>query len=267
MTKHLKKVIKIRTAKNAKEYKKIILRNILRIRIGITEAAKYRITEDNYTFEEKVENLRKDVENVANHVFGDHEKCATYFCTGQPKDGEINIVPELKKLGLFDSIQKILNDLSSSNAESLLRNRTSNIVESFNSVVNKKIGWKAKSISQRGAYPGRVALAVVQFNSRRPASRLNEYFGYMTPNTAIEMENRRMAKNERNMKNLRDNKKKRKEREFIFSDDNDEADDVGEDLLEKKRRKKRSGKEDYGETCIQPDMTEEQFKHLTSFTL
>lgn len=104
LIKKLKKVLKNKTGAQGTECKKAISTNILRIFAKVIEAAKYRVSELNYTFEEKERNLQSDIRNIARHVFGDHSRCAAYFCDGQPKQGEKNMVEELEKLGLFDWI-------------------------------------------------------------------------------------------------------------------------------------------------------------------
>lgn len=60
----------------------------------MTEAVKYR-KNLNMSYEEKLINLKNDLINGPNHVFGYHTNCNNYFCKGQ-KDNEKNLVLEMK---------------------------------------------------------------------------------------------------------------------------------------------------------------------------
>jgi len=54
-----------------------------------------------------------------------------------------------------------------SNAESLLENKTSNICEHFNSVINKHVPGKRLNVRSRGNYNTREEAGVVSFNSNQ----------------------------------------------------------------------------------------------------
>jgi len=56
-----------------------------------------------------------------------------YFCTG-PKEGEINLVPQMDNCGLFKDILGARN-IVAHHAQSLIYNVNNNAVEGFNSVV------------------------------------------------------------------------------------------------------------------------------------
>ncbi|KAF4526690.1 hypothetical protein B566_EDAN010119, partial [Ephemera danica] len=74
--------------------RKIVNGKLKKFRSSVTKAMQFRREED-VPFETKIQNLRSDILNSIHHIFGDHKKCATYFCDGS-KDGESNIVPDLQ---------------------------------------------------------------------------------------------------------------------------------------------------------------------------
>jgi hypothetical protein len=51
-------------------------------------------------------------------------------------------------------------------ASNLLENKTNNICEQFNSIINKHIGGKQINFSSRGNYNTRIKAAVVVFNTK-----------------------------------------------------------------------------------------------------
>lgn len=59
------------------------------------------------------------------HVFGNHDKCRSYFCSKQTLDDE-NYVPHLNKCDVLSKIQKIV-DAVAAKAEFLNYNKTSNL--------------------------------------------------------------------------------------------------------------------------------------------
>ena len=64
----------------------LILQSSMRLRFGVATAIKARAAEQSVSLRSKTENLAKDIRNGPNHVFGQHDSCASYFCTG-PKTG------------------------------------------------------------------------------------------------------------------------------------------------------------------------------------
>lgn len=118
----------------------VIESRILRIRTAVTKAVQYRLEEQS-NMNEKIVSLKIDLNNVISHVFGEHNECAKigYFCDGSQKENEENYIPQLKKNGLYEKLQNALKYISW-NAKSLLQNKDSNRVETFNSVISKCIG-------------------------------------------------------------------------------------------------------------------------------
>lgn len=79
--------------------RKMLKQNYLRIRWGIDSSIKYWTTQ-NISFEEKVRKIKEDIINGPFHIFGDHTKCASYFCTDEVKQRNENLVQELMAYGI-----------------------------------------------------------------------------------------------------------------------------------------------------------------------
>lgn len=97
---------------------------------------------------------------------GQHVNCASYFCQPGEKKNELNLVPEAISSGMMSEIQNCVSRLISKSS-SLLENKTNNICEQFNAVINKHIGGKRINFSSRGNYNTRIEAAVVAFNSKQ----------------------------------------------------------------------------------------------------
>lgn len=220
--------------------------NILRMRISIIKAIKYRKAE-NYVHHIKSTNLRKDLLNIPNHTFGEHQNCSSYFCSKTTPD-EGNIVPRLKEFGLFEKIRQVFEFLAK-NSNSLIHNVDSNLAEQFNNVICKYISGKRVNFTQRRQYQGRCHLAALTYNTKR-SSYYNLYklkYGY-SPKAAsiIKFEKKR------NIQNYR-----LKKRKLNFA--------APCDL-------KETADEHYGPNCEKPDMTPEEYERakqefLTSIRL
>lgn len=144
--------------------RKIVGQEIRRMSVAIRSAVKYRKNED-LSKTCKILNLRKDIQNIPNHLFGDHTNCASYFCKPENKTQEtVNMIPTLKKDKTFDEILKNLNRLTQ-NSESLIEDIDSNISEQFNSIVAKFVGGKRINFSTGESYKDRCFLAVLQHNT------------------------------------------------------------------------------------------------------
>lgn len=135
----------------------------LRLRYAITEAVKYRKNHEDISYEHKLLNLKKDIINGPSHVFGDHTNCLSYFCKGR-KDGEINLVPQMKSLGIWEELVAAKSFVLF-HAESLLYKVSNNAAESYNSILAKFIGGKRVNFSLRGSYNLRCNAAVTSYNA------------------------------------------------------------------------------------------------------
>lgn len=141
----------------------------------------------NVTVLEKLVNLEKDVLNAPMHYFGIHDECSEYYCTKDTDPEARDIVTMLKSDGIFDEILNLCQTYFASSVPSLLLNYNNNAAESFNNLIAKYTGILVFSYSLRillinlifdskggkrinyclaGSYRGRVARAVVQYNSR-----------------------------------------------------------------------------------------------------
>lgn len=169
----------------------VIDNRILRIRTAVTKAVQYRL-EEQTSMQEKIVSLKMDLNNVISHVFGEHNECAKigYFCDGSQKENEENYIPQLKKYGLYEKLQNALKYLTW-NAKSLLQNKDSNRVETFNSVISKCIGGKRINFGLRGSYQTRCYAAVVAFNTSEPISCLSNILGTKPGKIAVEFENKK----------------------------------------------------------------------------
>ncbi|XP_063236795.1 uncharacterized protein LOC134539039 [Bacillus rossius redtenbacheri] len=137
----------------------------LRLRSAVTSAMKYRAGQADLTLQQKINELKKDIQNGPFHAFGDHSMCQErgYFCTG-PKQDEDNIVPDLKVVGIWDEILAARN-IVASHAASLIHNVSTNRAESFNSIICKYVSGKRVNHCLRGGYNIRCDLSVINVNS------------------------------------------------------------------------------------------------------
>lgn len=115
----------------------LIGQHMLRIQSGIKRAIAYRKNED-LSFKDRLKKFRTDIENAP--YLGDHTNCDDYFCKSK-SDTCKDKVNELKTNGTFTEIEKSISRLVT-NAESLLYDVDSNIVEKFNSIIAKFVGGK-----------------------------------------------------------------------------------------------------------------------------
>ncbi|KAG8238251.1 hypothetical protein J437_LFUL017815 [Ladona fulva] len=143
-----------RKPKNSQGAVPILLRkkvgdNLQRLRVAVSVAVAYRRATTN---SDKIKLLEEDIRKGTNHVFGDHEGCAEYFCKGT-KEGEENLVPQMTSCGLWEDIT-YANSLLARHSPSLIQNVTNNVPESFNSLVAKCKGdtQRIDECKPRGIY-------------------------------------------------------------------------------------------------------------------
>ncbi|XP_063910990.1 uncharacterized protein LOC135128089 isoform X2 [Zophobas morio] len=139
----------------------LLKNNIRRFRSAIQSAVKYRCSESG-SHEEKVASLRTDILNSIYHIFGDHSKCATYFC--KDKDSANNYIPDMTRTGLLQDIRIVLNRIVQ-HADSLLLDMDNNSAECYNSVVAKFIGGKRINLAGRDSFQLRCQAAGISFNT------------------------------------------------------------------------------------------------------
>lgn len=60
------------------------------------------------------------------------------------------------------------------NAESLIENKTNNLCEQFNAIINKHVAGKRLNFSGRRSYNTRVEAAVISFNSKQFLQKIHK---------------------------------------------------------------------------------------------
>lgn len=211
------------------ENRKMLSGNILRIRRGIVSAIMYRKTNGH-----SVTELRQDIMNSINHVFGHHEECASYFCVKNKTD----IADYMEKIKSTDqefyvNVMKHVRNLAR-HSGSLLQDVDSNIVESYNAIIAKVIGGKRINFAMNRSYSGRCMLAAVTKNTSRPLYSLHKVLYHKSPSkrgflSAVELKRKR----KQNLQNIARIKYKRFKKQLFKN--------TGPDLS-------------YGENAIRPDM-------------
>lgn len=132
--------------------------SLMRLRTAVTSAIAFRSQSM-----DAIKDLEEDIRNGPYHVFGDHGRCASYFCKG-PKQYEVNLVPDLISSGLWEDIL-YANSLLSRHSPSLIKNVTNNQAEAYNSYVAKYVGGKRVNLSLRGTYTTRCQIAAAAVNT------------------------------------------------------------------------------------------------------
>ncbi|KAL7292069.1 hypothetical protein TKK_0014344 [Trichogramma kaykai] len=160
--------------------RKKITEKIGLFRDSVSQCIAYRNEQDD-EHASKVCELRRDILNLPNHIFGDHNECKErgYICSEIEKtcdDRESNYVPEMKQVGLFDKVFEAVNDLSV-NSESLLYRVTNNYAEGFNSLVAVHIGGKRINWGTRGEYLMRALALAIRHNTGAFLSSIYEHIG------------------------------------------------------------------------------------------
>ncbi|XP_022160289.1 uncharacterized protein LOC111026498 isoform X3 [Myzus persicae] len=178
--------------------RKIIQTRLLRLRYAVTEAVKYnQQLQTNIPYETRLMVLKSDLVNGPNHVFGDHTNCRQYFCQGT-KEGEDNLVDELKRFELWDDITRARN-LLTYHTESLMYNFNNNAAELYNSILAKFIGGKRVNFSHKGSYELRCNAAVTAYNEG--ANRLSSFNKQITDKSPGMYTKHYIKKSERRIEN------------------------------------------------------------------
>lgn len=175
--------------------RRLILSNIMKCRTSVCKAIIYRKKNN----EKDYISLKKDIDNSIYHIFGQHDQCASYFCTG-PKDQEVNRMFEIKENSdFFSQLTKVISSLSN-NSRSLIRDVDSNRVEQFNAVIAKFVGGKRVNFSSRGSYRTRCFGAVVRFNAKNIHSKVHSHmYGKPASNLVKRLETKREKQRRRNL--------------------------------------------------------------------
>lgn len=135
--------------RNISKLKKVVTNSVMKIRNAVVKAVTFRRNSKG-SREQKLSGLIKDLQNIPSHVFGEHKGCSSlkYFCNGEQKEDEENLMPQLQKAGLLLKIEIAMKRIIE-NADSLLYQFTSNSVESCNGIISKLIGGKRMHFEKR----------------------------------------------------------------------------------------------------------------------
>jgi hypothetical protein len=158
------------------EHRKILIGNILRIRQGIVSAIMYRRTNGH-----SVTELRQDIINSINHVFGHYVECASYFCVKNKTDGP-DYIEKIKSTDqdFYANVMKHTRNLARHRG-GLLQDVDSNIVELYNAIIAKVIGGKRMNFAMNRSYSGKCMLAAVTKNICHPLYSLHKVLHYKNP--------------------------------------------------------------------------------------
>lgn len=180
--------------RNVSKLKKAVTNSVMKIRNAVVKAVTFR-RNNKVSWQSKISGLIKDLHNIPSHVFGEHKDCASlkYFCNGELKEGEENLVPQLQMAGFYWKIENAMKRIID-NAESLLYKYTSNSVESCNSVICKFIGGKRIHFAKKGSYETRVKASVVQYNTSQTMSSACYAIGKEPPACTTKLENRNIVR-------------------------------------------------------------------------
>ncbi|KAF2897494.1 hypothetical protein ILUMI_08681 [Ignelater luminosus] len=110
---------------------------ILKLRRAVTNSVNHWNQVGSTTVVEKINLLRKDIDNSFNHVFGEHKSCEEYFC---PKQQEKNHIEDIKSCAAFYTKLVITVKSISQHARSLIYNLDSNVVDHFHLIIAKFVG-------------------------------------------------------------------------------------------------------------------------------
>jgi len=86
------------------------------------------------------------------------------ICTGSKSNSALNLIPEAENGGI---LREMINGTPTLNSESLIKNKTNNLCEQFNAIINKHAAGKRLNFSGRRSYNTRVEAAVISFNSNQ----------------------------------------------------------------------------------------------------
>lgn len=185
------------------------------IRKLINKSVDYWRKED-LDFKDQEEGLRKDINSIINHVFGEHESCNQvkgFRCeldqTSDTIEHSKNYVPDMKATGLYQKIVKAM-DTVSFHSDSLLYKMTNNIAESFNALVAVNIGGKRVNFSLTNQYFVRIYAATIRQNTQQFLSEVHNHVYKEVPKIIKEFDQNRKDTQKKQRENRQKNGRKRK---------------------------------------------------------
>ncbi|KAL7305078.1 hypothetical protein TKK_0002642 [Trichogramma kaykai] len=152
-------------------FRKFIKKSALKLRRHIEFLIRKRREEDSA---EKVKELRLDILNSTNHVFGYHKNCKSrgLIC----KKTKVNYIPTLRQCNILQPIQDAARKISF-HANSLIAKVTTNASENFMSLMAKYTGGKRTFQGARDSYFQRCRIATIQCNTGAVLTTMSKYIG------------------------------------------------------------------------------------------
>lgn len=146
------------------ELRSTLQNNKMSLRQGILAAAKY-LRESNHSTAESADKLRKAINVLVQHIFGEHKDCSIIPYINHKKEESKNLLAEMIKSELWDPFTNAISRVLG-NASSLIFGATNNLAECYNNVNCKVCNAKRTNIIQRGRYSTDCEVAAIQFNSQ-----------------------------------------------------------------------------------------------------
>lgn len=222
-----------------------LLRNLCNKLQALTTDTKYLIKYRKYLTKKRILSIRKvivtaikynkksgNIMLAADHAFGIHNTCKTYFCSKVGEDDKID--RDIFTNSLWHRIKFVLTHIAS-HSRSLIEDVDSNIVERYHSIVAKFVGGKRVNFSQKYQYQMRCNVAALSFNTNKHLSLLQKSIIGKSPRGEIK------KLEARKRKRLELSKKYKKIKKRLFDHNNETS-------------------KNYGEQCLKPDMSEEMLE-------
>ena len=209
---------KSRRVKGFVQARNLIKTNINKIRERVEEVIDLRIKEAK-PWEQKIDELRKDILNVPSHIFGEHKECKElgHVCN----QGDVDNVKTLNFHNLYEKVMDAIEFLSRE-SESLLHKVSNNMAESFNSLIGHALGGKRIFFSQKSSYETRVAAKALQYNTHQALTELYKSMDKNVPAILHDVEKTRQIKLRLTQQRRREGKAKGKKRKHLRSRKNAE---------------------------------------------
>ncbi|KAL7306213.1 hypothetical protein TKK_0001653 [Trichogramma kaykai] len=196
-------------------FRDYIKASALKFRRHIESQIKKRQSND-CSKEEKIKELRLDIFNAMNHIFGCHKKCKTRDLDCSKYKGTKNFIPMIEETPVYRPIDIALKKISLF-SKSLIEGVTTNAAENFMSIMAKVTGGKRTFLAARDSYYQRSNLAVIQCNTGNVLSTMAQYLGEDS-SIARKIENQMSIKRVRNTERRKSSKGTRKNLKFYDDD-------------------------------------------------
>ena len=176
---------------NVTTLREYVLRSGLRMRTVIEQVRDLRKSED-IPKTEKLAKFENDIFVIFDHIYGRHSACSTLPIPCQPEPDEMDVIPQLHRIGIYVALEEAVRYLSC-HAESLLEKVTNNVAEGANSIINKFNYGKRINHCAKNSYEMRVYGATVQHNTQEVLSKVHLGMGKRVPASVYKMEKDRQV--------------------------------------------------------------------------